>query len=1008
MHDDRVLVEGRIARELVQRLFPAIHPVSVPLMVEAAVLPGEPVPFDQARRLRFEPFEVGGRWGRPWGTTWFRCTGAVPPEWAGSGELVVDLGFDPRWPGFQAEGLVRAADGRVLGSLHPRRTTLPLDVVGDGSAVEVFIEAASNPGLGGSYAPSPMGRWDTAPDRPLYTLRTAALGRRDHEVFGLVMDVEVLDQLMRTLEPTDPRRQRLLRTLEGALDALRLTDVAGTAAAARAVLAPALALPARASAHRMVAVGHAHIDTAWLWPMRETVRKCIRTFAGAVELMDRYPEYRFACSQAAQYDWIADREPDLFERIRSKVAGGQWLPVGGMWVEADMNLPSGESLVRQLVHGQRAFERWFGRRCSEVWIPDVFGYPASLPQVFALAGCTRFVTQKLSWNKQNRFPHHTFWWEGLDGTRVLAHFPPVETYNAELVPAELDHAVRTFRDHGWSDWSLVPFGHGNGGGGPTQEMLERARRVRDLDGAPRVQVGTVEEFFGHLEAEVAAGAPVPVFRGELYFEMHRGTLTSQLRTKVGNRHCERLLREAELVWAVAGAPPTVTSQFDAWWKSLLVQQFHDILPGSSIGWVHDDAEAEFGRLAAEVTASIEEALRHLAPGGGAVVNARTHDADEVVVVDGEPRRVVAPGLGVGPLTLPAADDRVVVTGTSLRNGFLHVSLDEHGQLASVTDLVRGRELLAPGTTGAVLETAPDHPVEYDAWDVEAWARRRSVAVTDATVAVACDHPLLGEVRVVRRFGASSATLTYRLRAGSARLDVDVDLDWREDETLLSLAFPLAPRAEQATCAIQFGHVRRPTHPSTPWDAAKFEVCAHGWVDVSEPSFGVAVLDDGRYGHALFDGAVRVTLARAPSYPDPVADRGHHRCTVALLPHGPGLADVIREAEALELPLRVVPGERPIPVGPTAATGPTAPTGPRVLDGSVRVTAVKPADDGSGDVIVRAHEALGDHTVVALRVGERRVRRAALTEEPAEDLPVHEGIVRLPLRPFEIVTLRLSS
>ena len=308
---------------------------------------------------------------------------------------------------------------------------------------------------------------------------------------------------MLALPLDDPRRQRLLRTLEQAFDALDLADVSGTAATAREILAPALALPSRSGAHRTVAVGHAHIDTAWLWPLRETVRKCTRTFASALRLMDDYPDYRFVCSQAAQYEWMRERHPALFAGIQEKAAAGQWIPVGGMWVETDANIPSGESIVRQLVHGQRFFEEHFGRRCREVWIPDVFGYPASLPQIFAAAGCDRFVTQKLSWNKENRFPHSTFWWEGIDGSRVLTHFPPVETYNAMIVPAEQTDLVRNFHEHGWSDWSLTPYGHGNGGGGPTREMVERARRMADLDGLPRLELGTVDGFFEAVEAEAA-------------------------------------------------------------------------------------------------------------------------------------------------------------------------------------------------------------------------------------------------------------------------------------------------------------------------------------------------------------------------------------------------------------------------------------------------------------------------------------------------------------------------
>ena len=373
---------------------------------------------------RLTDFAVGSRWGAPWGTTWFRLTGEIPSHWAGRRvEAVIDLGFHRDAAGFQCEGLVVDDDGRPVQGIHPRRTNVAVDA--EPGPVVLTVEAASNPSFP-QFRPSLLGSPATAGEEPLYRFKRAELVVVDSEAEALMHDLDVLDGLMRTLALDDPRRRRLLRDIERAL------DLVPNVAAARHAIEPALALPARSSAHRIIATGHAHIDTAWLWPIRETRRKCERTFASAVRLMDEHPEYRFVCSQAQQYAWIEERRPELFARITAKVESGQWVPTGGMWVESDMNLPSGESLVRQIVHGQRYFEQHFGRRCTEVWIPDVFGYPAGLPQVFAAGGMKRFVTQKLSWNKQNRFPHHTFWWEGLDGTRVLTHFPPVDTYNAEI------------------------------------------------------------------------------------------------------------------------------------------------------------------------------------------------------------------------------------------------------------------------------------------------------------------------------------------------------------------------------------------------------------------------------------------------------------------------------------------------------------------------------------------------------------------------------------------------
>ena len=1024
MHDDSGLVERRIRRELAERVMPSMYSATMPMLVTAWDTPGEPVPHDvavAALAAEGRPFEVGSKWSRPWGTTWFGFRADVPAEWVGPQlEAVVDLGFHPDSAGFQAEGLVwvPAGHGDVpYQGLHPRRHGVPLPSSPAGP-LEIVIEAASNP-----FFPNVgrrngrLGSLSTAGDQPLYTLRQAVLAQRDDTVFHLLLDVEVLLGLMSALPATDKRRQRLLRQLEIAFDVLDLDDVRATAAEARIALEAALALPARAGAHHVVGVGHAHIDSAWLWPIRETVRKCARTFSSATRMMDLYPEYRFVCSQAVQYHWMETRYPALFQRIADRVASGQWLPVGAMWVEADMNLPSGESLVRQLVHGQRYFESRFGMRCKEVWIPDVFGYPASLPQIFRAGGCDRFITQKLSWNKQNRFPHSTFQWRGLDGSQVLTHFPPVDTYNATVVGEEMVFSETNFKEHGWSDWSLMPFGHGNGGGGPTREMIERARRLANLDGAPRLTLGTTDDFFDAVEGELAAGARVPVWDGELYFEMHRGTLTSQSATKVGNRRCEALLREAELWWATGGhVPADVASELDELWKEVLLQQFHDIIPGSSIAWVYEDSEAAHARVTARLEELIVEALARFAPVSPSVANVATGARTEVMLVDSSPPgrgptqqlhdgrfalSVNVPGGGLAPLLAQSCDDTVVVTERSFVNRHVALSWDLDGSITSIIDVSAGRELLPSGQK-VTIELAPDHPVEYDAWDIEAWTRGLGAPIGGVeSVRVLDAGPLVATLLVARRFGRSTLTQRITMRAGSPRIDIAFDIEWNEDEQLLSLMVPLAVHAREAACDIQFGHVMRPTHASNSWDAAKFEVCAHRYVDLSEPSFGVAVLNDGRYGHGVQDGGIRVSLLRAAKFPDPVQDHGRHRVTISVLPHGPGLHDVLRHAEALNLPLRTVaPGtveHEPLPTPLVTIHG-----------AGVEISAVKRADDASGDLIVRVAEMCGDRTPVTVRMLERitDAHRCDLLEERGEPFDVADGIVALTMRPFELVTLRL--
>ncbi|REG00500.1 alpha mannosidase-like protein [Asanoa ferruginea] len=546
MHDDRTVVEDRLSRLLAERLRPAVHRVVAGLDVAAWHVPGEPVPPAVALASQaFERFPVGEAWGPPWSTTWFHLTGTVPAVPAGARvEVVVDLGWNSASPGFQAEGLAYRPDGSVHKGLHPRNDWVPVS----GSTVDLFVEAAANPTVLDGFRPTHLGDLATAGDAPLYRLVRADITVRDETLADLVHDLSVLAEL----QAGEPRRHQILRALSRAMDALDPADLSGTAAAARAELAGVLARPADASAHRISAVGHAHIDTAWLWPQRETVRKVARTAANVVDLLDTHPDLVYAMSSAQQFAWLEEHRPEVFARVAEHVRAGRFVPVGGMWVESDTNLPGGEAMARQFTHGKRFFLDRFGIETREAWLPDSFGYSAALPQIVKLSGTRWFLTQKISWNQTNKLPHHTFWWEGIDGTRVFTHFPPADTYNGELTGAELAHAVRNFRDHGEATRSLLPFGHGDGGGGPTREMLARARRLRDLEGSPRVAVESPAAFFAGAEAEYGSRAPVWV--GELYLELHRATYTSQAATKQGNRRAEHLLREAELWCTTADRP----------------------------------------------------------------------------------------------------------------------------------------------------------------------------------------------------------------------------------------------------------------------------------------------------------------------------------------------------------------------------------------------------------------------------------------------------------------------
>ncbi|MFE5768015.1 alpha-mannosidase [Streptomyces sp. NPDC056485] len=1006
MHDDRSITEHRLRRVLKERIKPAVHSRPVPLAIGRWEAPGEPVPVTEGLAAPYGPCAIGETWGPAWGTTWFKVTGTVPAEWAGrTVEAVLDLGFDRMMPGFQCEGLVHRADGSEVKALNPYNDWVRVaDAAAGGEQVEWYVEAASNPVLV-DHSATYEGDRGTSGDQPLYRLARMDLAVFETDVWELVQDLEVLHDLMTQLGEADARRYEILRAIESALDAVDLGDVPGTAAAARMRLTGVLAAPAHASAHRISAVGHAHIDSAWLWPLRETVRKVSRTTSNMVNLMDAHPEFVFAMSQAQQLDWIKTHRPELFERIKKKIADGQFVPVGGMWVESDTNMVGGEAMARQFLYGKKFFLDEFGIETRNVWLPDSFGYTAAMPQIVKLSGSQWFLTQKICWSQVNAFPHHTFWWEGIDGTRVFTHFPPVDTYNSDLGGTQLAHAAANYREKGRGSRSLVPFGWGDGGGGPTREHLARARRQRDLEGSPRVEIERPDAFFEKAHAEYA---DAPVWAGELYLELHRGTYTSQAKTKQGNRRSESLLREAEL-WAATAAVRVPGygypyEDLERIWKTVLLHQFHDILPGSSIAWVHREARATY--------AEVREELRGITL---AAQTALAGEGSEELVFNCAPhtRRGVPAG-GAGPAQAPAGRQRVTVEerhggGHVLANGRLLVEIDGRGLIVSAYDLEARREALAPGLAANLLQIHPDFPNMWDAWDIDAFYRN---SVTDLVeldaLEVAEDGPDAVTVRVSRSFGRSAAVQSITLRAGAKTVDLVTEVDWHETEKFLKAAFPLDVKAERSASETQFGHVYRATHTNTSWEAAKFEICAHRWIHVEEPGWGTAILNDSTYGHDVTrdmrpDGGqtttVRLSLLRAPRYPDPETDQGAHTLRFSLAP-GAQIADAVREGHALNLPERVVPGAGP--VAPLLA----------VDEAAVVVEAVKLAEDRSGDVVVRLYESLGGRATASLTAGFplSAAFETDLLERPlpgpAVAAPAADGTVALTLRPFQIVTVRL--
>jgi alpha-mannosidase len=1007
LHDDRRITEVRLDRFMRERVDPAVYTRSVPLNLTSWDVPDEPVSVMEALRHDFAPLEHGTAWGKPWSTKWLRLQGEVPDSWGTAPdtavEIVVDLGFTRELPGFQCEGIAWRPDGTIIKAISPRNQYIPLKLLGSGMAVDFYVEAAANPDVaqGWTFAAMPYGDKETAGSEPKYRLGTIAIAELNQTVWELQQDVWTLSGLMHELPMELPRRHEILRALERMLDVMDPDDVSGTASAGRAALAEVLSRPAYASAHQLVATGHAHIDSAWLWPVRETIRKCARTFSNVVALMDEAPDFVFSCSSAQQLAWMKEFYPELFGRIREKVKAGQFVPVGGMWVESDTNMPGGEAMARQFIEGKQFFLDEFGVECREAWLPDSFGYSAALPQIVKASGSKWFLTQKISWNQVNRMPHHTFNWEGIDGTRLFTHFPPVDTYNSELSGRELAHAERNYRDHGRGTVSLVPFGYGDGGGGPTREMIAAAHRTADLEGSPKVRIGTAANFFSQAQAEYTS---LPVWVGEMYLELHRGTYTSQAKTKRGNRRSEHLLREAELWCATAsvrtdGSFTYPAAELKRLWRLVLLQQFHDILPGSSIAWVHQDAERNYAAISDALESIIAGSARAVLGEGSRefLLNAAPHERSGVpALAAAEPVR---------------SDHPVTVTesggGYILDNGVIQAVLDSNGLLTSLIDHASGREAIAPGQFGNHLELHRDTPNEWDAWDIDEFYRRNVTSLTEAH-SVTLERGGWDAVVVVERLaGTSAITQRISLEAGSGSLGILTSVDWQEREKLLKIGFPLDVRADRSASETQFGHVFRPTHTNTSWEAAKFEICAHRWIHVAEPGYGVAVSNASSYGHDVTrtvrdDGGttttVRTSLLRAPKYPDPGADRGRHELLVTIRP-GAAIADAVEEGYRTNLAPRIVKGANA--VSPLFT----------VFNQGIVVEAVKLAEDGSGDVIVRLYESLGERSegLVTANFDAREVQAVDLLERPVEDPGVTAGkdSAKLTLRPFQLVTLRFA-
>ena len=987
---------------------------------------------------KFRPMPVGTPWGAKWEYGWFKSEITLSAEAAGKRIVArLDVG---------GESLVYV-NGKIVGARDQQHGEILLAQSGvPGERYVILVEAYAGHGLlaGWEVGPVPPGRETVPEPGPTQTgVGESTFGIWEEEAYQLWLDVETLYQVRDNIDPNSLRVAEIdqaLRDFTVIVDfELPYEERLATFRAGRERLEPLLECVNGSTAPTLFAFGHAHIDVAWLWPLAETQRKCARTFSTQLSLMEEYPEFKFLQSTPQLYRYTQVHYPELYARIKQAVQAGKFIPEGGAWVEPDTNISGGESLIRQFIHGKRFFRQEFGVDNELLWLPDVFGYSGALPQIMRGCGIKYFATAKIFWNYNggDPFPYNTFMWEGIDGSDVLVHL--CNDYNSRTDAASV---IQRWNERVQKDGiatRLMPFGYGDGGGGATRDHLEYLRRMRDLEGVPKTRMASPVEYFRDQEARGTHNRYV----GELYFQAHRGTYTSQAHTKRGNRKSELALREAEL-WGVAAralaGSAFPTEAIDEAWKTVLLNQFHDILPGSSIHRVHEEAEAGY----ADVLATAEQAARaataaltdqsqavtvfnSLAWERSALValpdgmKGASNAAGETLptqMMDGKTWvQVTAPACGWTTLQLrsgqahldpgqalrPASSGTVAntlrATPTLLENDLLQIEFNATGEITRIWDKETSREWAAEVCNS--LKMYKDVPTSWDAWDLDSMYALTPVELdVHATVEVVTSGPLVTTLRVTRKLNQSAMTQDISLRRGSRRVDFHTVLNWQESHKLLKVNFPVDLHTNEAIHEIQFGHIRRPNHLSRPFDADRFEVCNHKWTAITEENRGFAVLNDCKYGVNVLGNSINLTLLKSALAPDMTADKGRQEFTYAIYPWNGSLAEsaVVREAYDLNCPVMATQGA----AGERSLFSVDAP--------NIILETVKSAEDGSSDIVVRLYESKRMATRCALTTSlpAREAIQTDMLENGDNKLPYQNGKVELDFRAFEVKTVRLRS
>jgi alpha-mannosidase len=896
----------------------------------------EPVPYGNRLDGKYKPIGEGDTWGHNWESAWFQLKGIVPQGWKG-GKIVAQLDFS-------GEGLVYSAAGDMLqgitnGSVFDQefgRDIVHLyDPCEGEEEIELWIETAANGLFGMFTAPDPE---PNSPQRYGYydaKVNSMRLCLFDKDLWHFLLDLKILMGFLKTLPQNNARLKRLGKATSEMIKVYaRNRDKLNEC---RRILQRELYQPADEAELNVLATGHAHIDIAWLWPVSETIRKCARTFSSQLALIEKYRDYIFGASQPQEYVFVRDNYPELYERIKEAVRQGRWEPLGGMWVEPDCNLISGESMIRQILHGKNFFRDEFGIDVQNLWLPDVFGYSGSMPQILKKSGIKYFLSQKLSWNQYNEFPYHTFKWKGIDGSEVLAHFPPENTYNSQLGTDYLIPGRDNFREKDFISEFISLFGVGDGGGGPKEENIELGIRMADLKGAPKVRFGKAADFFERI---AKYEDQLKTWEGELYFELHRGTYTTQAYVKKANRKLECELKALEFLFSCLPLSEYPGGQLDAVWKTVMLNQFHDILPGSSITKVYEVARKEYAgafqkcehlrRTAASKMFEEDDnclvlfnclhypydmPIKLPASWTGHGVKDQSGNVLHTQLVD--ERTLVQ--INVKPysfFTLHKAEtENIIVTMENdlvLENNLVKYEFAEDGTLLYAYDKTENRTILAEDELGNLFTLYEDRPKNWDAWDIDITYEDHALEnarMLERTILPAGNVQM--GLRFVLAIGKSKIRQDIVLARNSKRLDFRTFMDWRENHKMLRVAFPVDIISAQASFDIQYGFIKRNTHRKTSWDMAKFEVVGQRYADLSDDDYGVALLNDCKYGYKILGNVIDLNLLRSPTYPDPDADRGEHEFTYSLLPHSGNLpdSDVIPQAAQLNQGLMLFEGFR---------------------------------------------------------------------------------------------------